>query len=80
MDITRTASGAIKITSNGGGVFFLTNLQNAKTSNTASSVNILSGDRSYDFPIAGLTINGVAFVGTSAAAAESIATTVVTKV
>jgi len=79
MDISRTTSGAIKVTNTSGSIFYITNPQNVVLKKYDVGVTAVVDSKVYTFPIAGLTINNVA-AGNVNAALDSIATTVFTKV
>lgn len=76
MDITRDASGAIALTTDGDSVVWYINVQDVSVKNTDTTITVVFTKRVLDLPIEGLTINGTPFAGTPKEGAELVATTV----
>lgn len=76
MDITRDASGAIGLTTDGDAVVWYINEQNVTVKNTDTTITIIFENRVLELPIEGLTINGTPFSGNGKQGAELVATTV----
>lgn len=79
MNISRNASGAISVVNPSGSTTWLISPENAIVKNDELNVIVIFDSKVYTWPVAGLSINSVPFVGDDAAeAAESIATEVFT--
>lgn len=77
MKISKTTSGTVKIVTDSGNEYFLSNLQNIKIKPNTDTVTIIYTPlNTIEFPVNNLTINDVLFSGTPKEAAALIATTV----